>query len=227
MMSFHWEPVSYYVFDQCLHLAVAMTTIRSVCPKCGATKKSGKLSCCGRGGSWFGKCGNTVNLDLDHTWHEGLQVCKALSQSNEVIAQQLIGAQQGWRDFPKHAGTAPSEAVITAPTLLASTAAPIPYTPPAVIVPADASANTSTAHAASQIKSTPNAELVAPMSPMLVNKPMPTSDVTIADVSLSSANVLRNASVYTPVPSHASELFLGITTHTSLVLVFTFLLIDV
>ena len=70
-------------------------TVSSVCPKCGIAKRSGKSSCCGRGGSWFGNCGSTGDTKVDHTWYEGLQACKARTQSKTVIGQQLNGVQQG------------------------------------------------------------------------------------------------------------------------------------
>ena len=55
--------------------AATKITISSACPKCGAMKKSGKLSCCARGGSWFGNCGSTGNAKAGHTWYEGMQAC--------------------------------------------------------------------------------------------------------------------------------------------------------
>ena len=66
----------------------------SVCPRCGTIGKSGKSSCCGRGGSWFKNCGGAGNTKRQHTWHEGIQACKARSQFKAVIGQQLNGAQQ-------------------------------------------------------------------------------------------------------------------------------------
>ena len=77
--------------------ADATTTIAaSVCPRCGTIAKSGKLSCCGRGGSWFKNCGGVGNTKLQHTWHEGMHVCKALTQSKAVIAHQKgIDSSQG------------------------------------------------------------------------------------------------------------------------------------
>ena len=63
-----------------------------VCPKCGITGKSGKLSCCGRGGSWFGNCGSAGEAKLDHKWSEGVEACKAWSQSKIVVGQQVDGA---------------------------------------------------------------------------------------------------------------------------------------
>ena len=52
--------------------------ITTVCPKWG-TQKSGQRSCCARGGSWFGKCGDPADSDLEHThtWSECLKTCEA------------------------------------------------------------------------------------------------------------------------------------------------------
>ena len=47
------------------------------CPKCATIKKSGKLSCCARGGAWFQKCGDAGDSNFDHTWVEGIQACKS------------------------------------------------------------------------------------------------------------------------------------------------------
>ena len=79
-------------FTQC-HMqtptADATTTIAaSVCPRCGTIAKSGKLSCCGRGGSWFKNCGGVGNTKFQHTWHEGMHACKARTQSKAIIAHQ-------------------------------------------------------------------------------------------------------------------------------------------
>ena len=53
---------------------ITVTTIGSICSKCGIIKKSGKISCCAPGGAWFNHCGSGVNVE--HTWFEGLQACK-------------------------------------------------------------------------------------------------------------------------------------------------------
>ena len=71
------------------------TTITvSVCLRCGTIGKSGEMSCCGRGGSWFKSCGGSVHTKLQHTWYEGIQACKARSQSKTIIGHQLNGAQR-------------------------------------------------------------------------------------------------------------------------------------
>jgi len=54
----------------------------STCAVCGSVKKSRKKSCCGRGGSWYKNCGTSDNKKskkFDHTWFEGIQVCKSTS----------------------------------------------------------------------------------------------------------------------------------------------------
>merc|ERR1711904_509561 len=52
------------------------TTVSSGCSKCG-TLKSGELSCCSRGGSWFKKCGKPGDSKYSHTWTEGIQACQS------------------------------------------------------------------------------------------------------------------------------------------------------
>ena len=48
---------------------------RKRCPTCGTIKKSGKLSCCARGGAWFKKCGDPGD-NFEYTWFEGMEACK-------------------------------------------------------------------------------------------------------------------------------------------------------
>ena len=85
--------VSFNFFRHCPQISLATTrTISSMCPKCGIIAKSGRASCCGRGGSWFGNCGAAGKEKLDHNWSEGFQACKSRSQSKTVIGQQLHGA---------------------------------------------------------------------------------------------------------------------------------------
>ena len=92
-----------------------MATITvSVCFKCGTIAKSGQVSCCGRGGSWFKSCGGDGNTKLQHTWYEGIQACKSRSQSKTVIGQQLNGAQQKGTGSSHRAGRASYKAVIAA-----------------------------------------------------------------------------------------------------------------
>ena len=57
--------------------AIAIATKSPVCPTCGTIHKSGKTSCCGHGGSWFGQCGSADGRNREHAWHEGIWACKA------------------------------------------------------------------------------------------------------------------------------------------------------
>ena len=74
--------------------ATTTMSIGSVCPKCGTVKKSGKTSCCGRGGSWFQNCGSGGNRKLQHTWSEGVRACTNGVQSQGGIGPQLHASQQ-------------------------------------------------------------------------------------------------------------------------------------
>ena len=84
----------------------------SVCPKCGIIEKSGKRSCCGRGGSWFNNCGGAGNVKLQHTWYEGIQACKARPQSKTLISGQLNVVQQ--KDInSSHGASMPNSKAVT------------------------------------------------------------------------------------------------------------------
>ena len=95
-----------WCYEQCAHIyarTVTTTAIDLACPKCGTIKKSGKTSCCGRGGSWFKNCGRTVNKRLQYTWYEGIQACKkaqsmprlAFGQRGSAAQQKVIGSHYG------------------------------------------------------------------------------------------------------------------------------------
>mgnify|MGYP003341261771 CR=1 FL=1 len=70
-----------------------MVPISSICHKCGIVAKSGKVSCCGRGGSWFGKCGRAGNGKVAFTWYEGVQTCKMQPRSEARTIRQSSGIQ--------------------------------------------------------------------------------------------------------------------------------------
>ena len=61
-------------------LSIASSSSKQ-CPKCSEMKKSGKLSCCARGGAWFNKCGDADDTKFDHTWAQGIQACKGFASS--------------------------------------------------------------------------------------------------------------------------------------------------
>ena len=137
------------VSDECSHVTATTATIVGVCLKCGITKKSGKMSCCGRGGSWFGKCGSAGNTKLGHTWHEGLESCKARSPPKIVISQQLNGADQDGSRSSNDVGSASSKTQVVSPKQFALTSA---STTAALPIVASVGTNTSTSHAALTIR---------------------------------------------------------------------------
>ena len=96
------------------------TTVGPSCPTCGAIVKSGKLSCCARGGSWFENCGATGNTKFEHTWYEGIQACKAqqsASQQLDAVAQNSNSSSNDNND------AANSQKVIVAARMFAPTSA--------------------------------------------------------------------------------------------------------
>ena len=110
-------------------------------------EKSGKISCCGRGGSWFKNCGGTRNAKLGHTWYEGILACKARAQSKPAIGQQLNVAQEKGTDPANDADTMNSKAVITTAKTISFTptnmSTPMPGTV-MIFAPAYTGANAST-----------------------------------------------------------------------------------
>ena len=80
-------------------LAGATTMTVSVCPRCGTIAKSGKPSCCGRGGSWFKSCGGGSNTQHPRTWYDGIQACKSRPRFKRGIGQQLNAAEQKGTGF--------------------------------------------------------------------------------------------------------------------------------
>ena len=69
--------------DYCPHVASLLHCTNNDflgCAKCGLSSK-GQLSCCGKGGSWQGKCGPPGNAKFEHTWNDGFEACATVSQS--------------------------------------------------------------------------------------------------------------------------------------------------
>ena len=61
--------------------------VSPVCPKCSTSEKSGKRSCCARGGAWFQKCG-AAGSGAAHTFLEGLEACEETSRSPQRLPLQ-------------------------------------------------------------------------------------------------------------------------------------------
>ena len=87
--------------NQYISTATTTTTTGPACLKCGTIKKSGKGSCCGRGGSWFKNCGSAGKKRLQHTWYEGIHACKTRTRSRIVIGLHEHAVQQKGID-PSH-----------------------------------------------------------------------------------------------------------------------------
>ena len=65
-------------------------TSTSSCAKCGTIKKSGKRSCCARGGAWFKNCGTDDDTKFDHTWIEGINSCIAFGSSDLLTTTKKV-----------------------------------------------------------------------------------------------------------------------------------------
>ena len=159
-----------------------MTTTSSLCRNCGTIAKSGKSSCCGRGGSWFGNCGSPGNAKLHHTWYEGIRACTTRTQSKAAISRQSNAAQQ--RNSPNGFGTAKSKIVIGDPkkfTLAPANTA----TPRRNAFHGVGTANVKSAITEAQTFALPLANTSAAMSG------------TIAMITSTEANALLNASTAT------------------------------
>ena len=57
-----------------------------MCFKCGTFAKSGKVSCCAPGGSWFKNCGGAEDAEVHHKWSQGVEACarKYQAKSNAM-----------------------------------------------------------------------------------------------------------------------------------------------
>ena len=101
--------------------AVTTTIAVSACLRCGTIAKSGKSSCCGRGGSWFKNCGGTGKKKLRHTWYEGIQACKVRTQSKAVVGQKSNSVQQKHTDSSQGTAMANYKEVIASTKMFAFT----------------------------------------------------------------------------------------------------------
>ena len=147
---------------------------KSVCPKCGITRKSGKTSCCAHGGSWFKNCGGAGNAKLDHTWYEGIKACRVRLQSKTAVGQHLHAAQQkSNRHYVNGTNMVSSKPFITAGTTftLPSVNTPTP-TPTSVTALVIAPANTRGKE--SIIAPTPKSTRAPINTSILINIPTPT-----------------------------------------------------
>ena len=149
-----------------LHVTTAATTlsISIVCPKCGITRKSGKVSCCGRSGSWFGLCGSAGNTQLAHTWHEGVQACKTRARFKTAMGRQPNAAQQ-----LNNLNGAPTTTLTPVNTRI-STSAHISFANTAAHMPMTAPAHTGALNASTIIASDTNNIFVATTTTAVITR---------------------------------------------------------
>ena len=208
--------------------ATTTTTISSVCPTCGTIGKLRKRSCCGRGGSWFKKCGNAK---LDHTWYEGIQVCKApLEESKLALGQTQLSPAQQKRNHD--AGMVQSETVITAVKTLefapGNMSTRIPHATPIIMsaytranapinspfyLSSDTSMSVTASSQSSDITSTTHDNGTLNSQPTSAEVATTTSTSTSAPIrtpTITATNILINKSVNTPIRTSRSP---KISTH--------------
>ena len=111
--------MSFSLVNANAYTPATVTSITStVCLKCGTSGRSGKPSCCGRGGSWFRNCGGAGNAKLDHTWQEGIRACKTRARFKRSIVKSkpIPGTIIFTSVNTSTTFTSPHKSIIDAPT---------------------------------------------------------------------------------------------------------------
>ena len=206
--------------DQCSHAATTTINIISTCPKCGLIKKSGRLSCCARSGSWFGNCGSDGDTNFDHTWYEGLQACneaQSQSQSRAVFDHQMNEAQEERDQSSYHANNNNAKAISTAAKPLVFTSEPMSKAP-SMIEPDHMLASISTANAVLTINSNAITPKVITLMSAVDNVSRMIPNITSANATSGHTltgfdliNVSKVAPAQTSVTSQGCEQLLDIT----------------
>ena len=93
-------------------ISASLNSSNKWCPKCGTTNKSGKVSCCARGGSWFKNCGDEGNTKFDHTWAEGVQACKDIVSSVSVQLSPEVMFRHAGATMDRAATTKPQSVLV-------------------------------------------------------------------------------------------------------------------
>ena len=182
------------------------------------------MSCCGRGGSWFGNCGSAGDTTLDHAWHEGLQACKAQSQSKKVVDHQLNGAHHERNESFEGVDNANSKSVITVAQSLAFDSAPIPGALPTSVAPAQVNSSAVLARQTTHLEPvtvTVRAMISTSSSVTTAASKITTiksSNSTPARVSIhqNDTNTVMPAVVHRNISSRGCEHLLGIILYTCL-----------
>ena len=164
------------------------------------------MSCCGRGGSWFGNCGSNGDTRHNHTWSEGLQACKTWTPSKINRVEQQMDSLSDCVHSSK------SKRVVKGAKLIAFTSSAQPGAFP-IVESVNTSADTLRAYHAFTRKSKPIMTIVTTMVSRLTNtsvlKEVEVDAVTTAptrmQLGLNVVNMLLNAPVHAPASSHACE----------------------
>ena len=123
--------------------ATTTITIRPVCPKCGVIAKSGKNSCCSRGGAWFRNCGGTGNTkQARHTWYEGIRACNTRGAQLKAASGQRLQQPHS----PSDSSNAVKRDARTFAFASANTSTPIIRVKVTTIIPATITTTTVTTH---------------------------------------------------------------------------------
>ena len=197
-------------------LAAVTTTISPVCPKCGLVDKSGKISCCGRGGSWFKKCKSAGNSNVERTWFEGIRACKTRVRSKTAIGQRLSAAQQ--LNSSHNAGMSNPTAFIT---LAKTPSTPMPVTMPII---------TSEAYGAVMANSKSISGFTSTIVSKSINMLTPTQHIehaaTLTTANASMINVPMSAPAHTPagtsITARGCEKLSSSVVHITLLIIVTF-----
>ena len=205
--------------------AFTTTPIGLVCPECGTIKKSGKLSCCGRGGSWYGNCGSAGNMNLGHTWQEGIRVCKD-RHVQAVVLHTLQSKQNASSD---DANVALASITVDAFAFIpATTLTSLPLTTPMAVIankPITTSAQTSVSYDTGRPMPQAVTETIhTPVSMSTSTTTIPPANLTmikwvrsaLTDISMTTSS---QTSASTSVTAQECEKLLHVVTHISMTLI--------
>lgn len=186
--------------------AATTTPIGSTCSACGIIQKSGRSSCCGSGGSWFGNCGGGDRTKLEHTWSDGIRVCRARQVRTAVMGQQLQASRPtSGADFGDASTGVNSKTFISAALAETSTSTLMPTT---VAVRANISNAALTRLSTAHKTATTVSQGITPITAIDIENPvlMATSKATTSKADSTVFKVVHRASgdMSTVSSSHTS-----------------------
>ena len=91
-------PFTHYITNYAHSLALLQVATAKTggCSQCSQFKKSGRPSCCAPGGAWYHDCGNAGDLNVHHTWLDGLRACNAFARaaSGEAAVHAMLSNEK-------------------------------------------------------------------------------------------------------------------------------------